>query len=130
MKLSLNLIYPLKISRKILLTGVYSLEKNIIITLDKSSKEIKKEIILKHEDNEDNLIYDDIELITYKKGEKFYKKQKLVFINNYSFNPNSYNIYTIYKKKENISESKINSYRYISKISNNICKNSRLNDIY
>ena len=36
LKLSLNLIYPIKISRKILLTGIYSLEKNIIITLDKS----------------------------------------------------------------------------------------------
>ena len=128
LKLSLNLIYPLKMSRKILLTGIYSLEKDIIITLDKSSKEIKKEIILNHEDNEDNLIYDDIELITYKKGEKYYQKQKLVFINNYSINPNSYNIYTIYKKKENISESKINSHRYGSKISN-ICKNSRLSDI-
>jgi len=99
LKLSLNLIYPLKMSRKILLIGVYSLEKDIIITLDKSSKEIKKEIILNHEDNEDNLIYDDIELITYKKGEKYYQKKKLVFINNYSINPNSYNIYTIYKKK-------------------------------
>ena len=75
LKLSLNLIYPLKMSRKILLTGVYSLEKNIIITLDKSSKEIKKEIILNHEDNEDTLIYDDIELITYKKGEKYYQKK-------------------------------------------------------
>ena len=130
LKLSLNLIYPLKMSRKILLTGFYSLEKNIIITLDKSSKEKRNEIILAHEDIIENSVYDDIEFITCKKGEKYYQKQKLIFINNYFINPNNYNIYTIFnaKKQGNMNESKINSHRYSSKISN-VGKNSRISDI-
>ena len=45
LSLRLNLIFPLKISKKILLTGFYSVEKNIIITLDKSTNENKKEIV-------------------------------------------------------------------------------------
>ena len=129
LKLSLNLIYPVEMSRKILLTGFYSLEKNIIITLDKSSKEKKNEIILSNEDINENSYYDDIEYITYKKGEKYYQKKKLVFINNYSINPNNYNIYTILntKKQANMNESQINSHRYSSKISN-VGKNSRISD--
>ena len=117
-------------SRKILLTGFYSLEKNVIITLDKSSKEKKNEIILTNEDTNEDSIYDDFEFITYKKGEKYYQKQKLVFINNYFINPNNYNIYTIFnaKKQANMNESQINSLRYSSKISN-VGKNSRVSEI-
>ena len=126
LKLSLKLIYPVKMSRKILLIGLYSLEKNIIITLDKSSKEKKNEIILTNEGINENSIYEDTEFITYKKGEKYYQKQRLIFINNYSINPNNYNIYTIFNAKKN--DSQINSHRYNSKISN-IGKNSNINDI-
>ena len=35
------------------------------------------------------------DFIKYKKNEKFYKNQKLLFINKYFINPNCYNIYTI-----------------------------------
>ena len=45
-KLKLNLIYPLGMAKQILLTGFYSVDRNIIITLDKSTNENKKEIVL------------------------------------------------------------------------------------
>ena len=99
--LRLNLIYPLEITKKILLSGIYSVENNIIITLDKSSKEQKKEIILNCDEKEtfNENKFTPLEtnktLIKIKKNEKYYKNQKLIFINKYFINPNYYNIYYI-----------------------------------
>ena len=99
--LRLNLIYPIEIKKQILLSGIYYVENNIVITLDKSSKERKKEIILNYEEKESMIEnqYIPMEtnktLIKYKKNEKYYKNQKLIFINKYFINPNCYNIYSI-----------------------------------
>ena len=99
-QLELSLIYTLEMTRKILLTGIYSVEKNIIITIDKSSKEQKKEIILNIEDKKDlNNNYDSSnmsnEMIKYRGNEKYYNNKKLIFINKYNINLNVYNIYYI-----------------------------------
>ena len=115
--LRLNLIYPLDISKKLLLAGIYTIEKNIIITLDKSTKEKKKEYIINLNDNKDDIEnkYDDSlpsnnnNFIKYKKNEKYYNNQKLIFIDKYFINPNNYNIYYIFSLekqktyKENIN---------------------------
>ena len=42
--LKVNLIYPIKVTKKILISGIYSIEKNIIVTLDKSTEEKKRRI--------------------------------------------------------------------------------------
>ena len=99
--LRLNLIYPIEITKQILLSGIYYVENNIIITLDKSSKDRNKEIILNYEEKESisENKYIPLEtnktLIKIKKNEKYYKNQKLIFINKYFINPNCYNIYSI-----------------------------------
>ena len=54
--MKLCLIYPFEITKKILLAGIYSIEKNIIITLDKSTKDKNKEFILNYDENK----YEDI----------------------------------------------------------------------
>ena len=109
----LNLIYPLEITRKILLSGFYSIENNIIITLDKSTKEKKREIVLNKDSKDDNdenkynSSIDNNEYITFKRNDKYYNKKKLIFINQYFINPNCYNIYCVYhseKQKTHISE--------------------------
>ena len=79
-RLELSLIYTLEMTRKILLTGIYSVEKNIIITIDKSSKGQKKEIILNTEDKKDlNNNYDSSnknnEMIKYRGNEKYYNNK-------------------------------------------------------
>ena len=100
--LRLNLIYPLNISKKILLAGIYSIENNIIITLDKSSKEKNIEYILNIQDsknyfeNRNDSVHENNKLlIKFKKNEKYYNNKKLVFIAKYFINPNNYNIYYI-----------------------------------
>ena len=70
--LLLNLIYPINLTKQILLTGFYSTDKNIAITLDKSTNEIKKEIVLNSEDNKyqtkiKNYSFNEMELIKSKK---------------------------------------------------------------
>ena len=99
--LKLNLIYPLNVTKKILLTGFYSVDKNIIISLDKSTKESKKEIVLnsdekKYESEIRNYSSNEIELIKFKKNDKYYNGKKLFFITKFFINPNCYNIYSIF----------------------------------
>ena len=101
LSLRLNLIYPLNISKKVLLTGFYSIDKNIVITLDKSTKESKKEIVLNSEEKRyENSIKknssNETELIKYKKFDKYYNGKKLLFVTKFYVNPNCYNIYSIY----------------------------------
>ena len=97
--LRLYLIYPLKLKKKILLAGIYSIENNIVITLDKTINGKNKEIILNEENENDinnsNLSIKNNILIKYKKNDKYYKNKKLIFINKYFINPNIYNIYYI-----------------------------------
>ena len=113
--LGLSLIYPLNISKTILLTGFYSVEKNIIITLDKSTNESKKEIVLNSEKiNSDseikNYSYDETQLINYKKEDKYYKGKKLLFITKFYVNPNCYKVYSIFhtEKQRTYKKDKIN----------------------
>ena len=101
MSLRLNLIYPLNISKKILLTGFYSINKKIIITLDKSTKESKKEIVLNSDENKyeseiRNYASNEVELIKYKKDDKFYNGKKLLFVTKFYVNPSIYNIYSMF----------------------------------
>ena len=127
--LRLNLIYPLKVTKKILLYGVYSIEKNIIITLDKSTEEKKEEYVLNYDDNEEQNEIKTNFLVNYKKKVKYFNNKKLVFVDKYFINPNIYNIYYIQKiekqktiKEDNIRNEKNNLY-------NNINLNNK-NDIY
>ena len=120
--LRLHLIYPLEMTKSILLAGIYSVEKNVIITLDKSTKERHKEFILNNVENknEEENIYNSTKnnksLITFKKNEKYYKNQKLIFINKYNINPNNYNIYYIYyPEKQKTIKNERNSIRLSSK---------------
>ena len=100
--LKLNLIYPTDIAKNILLTGFYSLNRNVIITLDKSTNENKKEIVLNSDDDKNleneigNYTTNDSNLIKYKKDDKYYKTKKLFFVTKFYVNPNCYNIYLIY----------------------------------
>ena len=99
--LRLNLIYPLTLTKKVLLTGLYSMDKNIIITLDKSTEESKKEIVLntdekKIESEIGNYSWNEIDLIKYKNNNKYYNGKKLLFLTKYFINPNCYNIYSIF----------------------------------
>ena len=95
--LRLNLIYPLKITKKILLYGIYSIEKNVIITLDKSTEEKKEEYVLNSDDNEEQNEIKNNFLVKYKKNTKYFNNQKLIFVDKYFINPNIYNIYYIDK---------------------------------
>jgi len=126
--LKVNLIYPLKVTKKILLSGSYSIEKNIIITLDKSTEEKKEEYVLNYDDEEEqNEIKNNI-LVKYKRKAKYYNNQKLIFVDKYFINPNIYNIYYIYKEEKQksikddiIQSGKKNLYdNNESKIKNNI----------
>ena len=98
--LKVNLIYPLKVTKKILVSGVYSIEKDIIITLDKSTEEKKEEYVLNYDDEEEqNEIKNNI-LVKYKRNAKYYNNQKLIFVDKYFINPNIYNIYYIYREEK------------------------------
>ena len=127
--LRLNLIYPLNITKKILLYGAYSIEKNVIITLDKSTEERKEEYVLNYDENEEE--QNEIKtylLVQYKKNAKYFNKQKLTFVDKYFINPNTYNIYYIYKvekqktiKNDNMQNEKNNLYNHVnSNIKNDI----------
>ena len=99
--LRLNLIYPLDITKKILLTGFYSIDKNIVITLDKNTNESKREIVLnpdqkKIESEIGNYSFNEIDIIKYKKNDKYYNGKKLLFLTKFFVNPNRYNIYSIF----------------------------------
>ena len=76
------------------------MDRNIIITLDKSTNENKQEIVLNCEINETSKIDNDSEnkanLIKYKKDDKYYNSKKLLFITKFYVNPNCYNIYSIF----------------------------------
>jgi hypothetical protein len=77
--LKVNLIYPIKVTKKILISGIYSIEKNIIVTLDKSTEEKKEEYVLNYDDEEEqNEIKNNI-LVKYKRNAKYYNNQKLIF---------------------------------------------------
>ena len=102
--LKLNLIYPLDVTKKILLTGLYVVNKNIIITLDKSTKENKKECVLNFDENQIKNVSNNgnnIEerLIKYKKNDKYYNGKKLFFITKLYVNPNCYNIYSLFRSE-------------------------------
>ena len=125
--LRLNLIFPLKMSKKILLNGFYSINRNIIITLDKSTKESKKEIVLnsdekKFESEIGNYTYNEVELIKYKKDDKYYNGKKLFFVTKFYVNPNCYNIYSIFHTE------KQRTYK-MDKMLDEIQKNNNLYDI-
>ena len=137
--LKLNLIYPLEPTKKILLSGIYSIENNIVISIDKSSKEKKLEIIInlgteKEEEIKNFSFINTNYLIKYKKNEKYYNNKKLIFINTYFINPNIYNIYYIYHrekqkthKEENIQNGTDNKSKSKNFYGNDSCRN---NDIY
>ena len=127
--LRLNLIYPLNVTKKILFYGVYSIEKNVIITLDKSTEEKKEEYVLNIDDNEEQNEIKTNFLVKYKKNDKYFNNQKLIFVDKYFINPNIYNIYYIYKiekqntiKNDNIQKEKNNLYNHIN--------SNKKNDIY
>ena len=134
--LKLKLIYPIEVTKKILLSGIYRIENNIVITLDKSTKEKKQEFILNSEKEDENvskLSSSKINnhLIKFKKNEKYFNNKKLIFVNKYFINQNIYNIYYIYHaekqnthKENNISKGRGN------KINNFYDTKSRKNDIY
>ena len=102
LSLNLNLINPVNMSKKILLTGFYSIDKNIIITLDKSTNENKKEIVLNSENyqalktEKGNNSTNEINLIKYKKDDKYYNSKKLHLITKFHVEPNCFNIYSIF----------------------------------
>ena len=125
--LRLNLIYPLNIAKKILLTGFYSVDKNIIVTLDKSTNESKKEIVLnpienKYESEIRNYASNEIELIKYKKNDRYYNMRKLLFVTKFYVNPNCYNIYSIFHTE------KQRTYK-MDKIMEDAQKNNNIYDI-
>ena len=125
--LKLNLIYPIGISKKILLTGFYSVDKNIIITLDKSTNQNKKEIVLNSEENKytselRNYSSNEVELIKYKNNDKYFSGKKLLFITKFYVNPNCYNIYSIFHSERQ------RTYK-MDKIKDDIQKNNNLFDM-
>jgi len=123
--LRLNLIYSLKITKQILLYGVYSIEKNIIITLDKSTKEKKEEYVLNFNDNEEQNEIKNNFLVKYKKNMKYFNNQKLTFVDKYFINPNIYNIYYIYK----IEKQKTIKDNVIQNVKNNLYNKNHINSI-
>jgi len=127
--LRVNLIYPLNVTKKILLYGVYSIEKNVIITLDKSTEEKKEEYVLNYDDNEEQNEIKNNFLVHYKKNVKYFNNQKLTFVDKYFINPNVYNIYYIYKieKQKTIKEDNIRNEK--NKIYDHNNSNIK-NDIY
>ena len=113
-KLKLNLIYPLGMAKQILLTGFYSVDRNIIITLDKSTNENKKEIVLnsgesKFKSEIGNYSTQETELIKYKKKDKYYNGKKLFFVTKFYVNPHIYNIYSLFttEKQKTYKKDKI-----------------------
>ena len=113
-KLKLNLIYPLGMAKQILLTGFYSVDRNIIITLDKSTNENKKEIVLnsgesKFKSEIGNYSTQETELIKYKKKDKYYNGKKLFFVTKFYVNPHIYNIYSLFttEKQKTYKKEKI-----------------------
>ena len=105
LSLGLNLIYPLTISKEIMLMGYYSVDKNIIISLDKSTNENKKEIVLNPDENNiltelENNSSNEAHLIKYKNNNKYYNGKKLHFIKKLYVNPNCYNIYSIFHSEK------------------------------
>ena len=125
--LKLNLIYPIGISKKILLTGFYSVDKNIIITLDKSTNQNKKEIVLNSEENKytselRNYSSNEVELIKYKNNDKYFSGKKLLFVTKFYVNPNCYNIYSIFHSERQ------RTYK-MDKIKDDIQKNNNLFDM-
>ena len=103
--LGLNLIYPLNISKEIMLMGFYTVDKNIVIALDKGTKESKKEIVLNaDEDNTQselqNYSANEAQLIKYKNDSKYFHGKKLHFIKKFYVNPNCYNIYSIFHSEK------------------------------
>ena len=125
--LRLNLIFPLNISKKILLTGFYSIDNKIIITLDKSTKESKRELVLnsdekKYESEIRNFSSNEIELIKYKKNDKYYNGKKLLFVTKFYVNPNCYNVYSIFRTEKQLT------YK-MDKIFDGIQKNNNLYDL-
>ena len=73
------------ISKEIMLMGYYSVDKNIIISLDKSTNENKKEIVLNPDENNiltelENNSSNEAHLIKYKNNNKYYNGKKLHFI--------------------------------------------------
>ena len=127
--LRVNLIYPLNVTKKILLYGVYSVEKNVIITLDKSTEEKKEEYVLNYDDNEEQNEIKNNFLVHFKKNVKYFNNQKLTFVDKYFINPNMYNIYYIYKidKQKTIKDDNIRNEK--NKIYNHNNSNNK-NDIY
>ena len=136
--LRLNLIYPLHIKKKILLAGIYSIEKNIIITLDKSTKDKNKEYLLNLGQNKDLFDIDDKtnnNVIKFKKKEKYYNNQKLIFVAKYFINPNIYNIYYVFSQekqktfKEDINNPRSNSLKnlFLDEIKNKKDSDQNLN---
>ena len=111
MKLKLSLIYSLNMSKKVLFSGIYSLDENLIITLDKSNMEKRKECVINNEDENENIKNYNNEgnsenssttkLVRIKKREKYYKNQKMIFLLKYIINPNVYNVYHILQKRDN-----------------------------
>ena len=137
-KLRLNLIYPLQLRKKILLAGIYSIEKNIIITLDKSTKDKNKEYILNLGQNKDLFDFENKtnnNVIKFKKNEKYYNNQKLMFVAKYFINPNIYNIYYVFSQekqktfKEDINNPRSNSLKnlFLDEIKNKIDSEQNFN---
>ena len=125
--LRLNLIYPIGMSKTILLTGFYSVDKNIIIALDKSTNENKKEIVLNSEENKyqseiKNYSSNEVELIKFKNNDKYFSGKKLLFITKFYVNPNCYNIYSIFHTERQ------RTYK-MDKIKEDIQKNNNLFDM-
>ena len=88
-----------------MLMGYYSVDKNIIISLDKSTNENKKEIVLNPDENNiltelENNSSNEAHLIKYKNNNKYYNGKKLHFIKKLYVNPNCYNIYSIFHSEK------------------------------
>ena len=128
--LKLSLFYSLEMTKQILLGGIYSIEKNVIITLDKSNKDIKKEYILNLEqkDNEDkyNSTINNNNFIKFKKNEKYYNNQKLVFIIKYIINSNIYNIYYIFHSEKQNTVKEDLQFNSKNSLKNNNDKDSKI----
>jgi len=123
--LRLSLIYPLNVTKRILLYGIYSIDKDIIITLDKSTEEKKEEYVLNYDDKEEqNELRNNI-LIKFKKNSKYYNDKKLTFVDKYLINPNIYNIYYI----NQVENQKKNEEIIIQNERNNLYDNKSKNRI-
>ena len=131
----LNLIFPINITKTILLAGYYSLDKNIIVTLDKSTNENKKEIVLNVDENKKeksfgNYSNNEVELIKFKNNDKYYNGKKLLFVNKFYLNPNCYNIYTIFYTDKQFTYKMDNILGNAEKKNNNIYDIESKNNFY